>query len=83
LSETLAIQPYIDFPNGHADLGAKNVESRLVFSERALCIDALAAQPDASVRATPPSRNPNVQGVPLVLSDRNELGRRWGFRCAE
>ena len=85
LDGTFGVEPYVDFPKHKDSLATRNFEARLVASDGDVCADGLAAQSDEPVaRPTGTGPNPATAGktpVPLVLSDRHELGRRWGFKC--
>ncbi len=85
LEGTLGVEPYVDFPKHKDSLATRNFEARLIASEGELCADSLAAQSDEPVSKPVASGQAtlgaNKQPVPLVLSDRHEQGRRWGFKC--
>jgi hypothetical protein len=85
LEGTLGVEPYVDFPKHRDSLATRNFEARLIASEGELCADSLAAQSDEPVsKPVGSGQSPagaNKQPVPLVLSDRHEQGRRWGFKC--
>jgi hypothetical protein len=84
LDGSLGIEPYVEFPNVKNTVTTRNLEARLVASSGEICAEGLAAQADEPLRrpAGPAARtNPDKEPVSLVLSDRHEEGRRWGFKC--
>ncbi|HEV8246573.1 MAG TPA: hypothetical protein VGP93_12430, partial [Polyangiaceae bacterium] len=87
LDGALGVEPYVDFPKLRDAPSTRVVEPRLIASAGDVCVRSLAAQAEEAVSraalagGTPAGLLPGGGLVPLVVSDRHELGRRWGFRC--
>jgi hypothetical protein len=88
LTGSPSLEPSLRFAKGTPELYAHRVEARFLWSARGLCTRALAAETDtpikrgavASVQAA--SANSPRALVPLTVSERRPLGRRWGYLCA-
>jgi hypothetical protein len=91
LEGPLGLEPSIEWGEGQTrGFQARAVEGRFVVSAQGLCVRELAAQADRPVRAQPlltrgarRTQAPARGSVPLVLSDRGERGRRYGFLCGK
>jgi hypothetical protein len=86
LEGPIGIEPYVDFVDGAERVSAHGYEGRFVVSDHGVCLSALAAQSDAAI-ARPlviqAERRAPVASAPLVVSDRSDRGRRFGFRCSD
>jgi len=77
-----SLEPNLRFSTGNEGFGTRRVEAQFIWSARGICTRALAAETDG-----PPSRvGGNAQAaplasVPLTVSERRPLGRRWGYVC--
>jgi hypothetical protein len=93
LEGPVGLEPIVEW-NTAARVSALAVEGRFVVTAAGVCVRELAAQADramgASARApreiaqqpAAERKEPRAE-VPLVLSDRGELGRRVEFRCTD
>lgn len=80
LSGALPIDPEVAFPGWEEHFALRGFEARLIVSDEDLCVEGLAAYTE--LPDTPrPTASGRQEGVPLVVSDRGDLGRRVGFRC--
>jgi hypothetical protein len=87
LEGPVGVEPYAEFVEGAEKVVASGFAARMIASERGVCLLSLAARSDEAIdrklvtRAK--ARDAELRfRVPLVVSDRSEKGRRWGFRCA-
>jgi hypothetical protein len=71
--------PFIDFPRQEGRVSMRAFEARLIAGED-LCAESLSVQGDLP-SALRPVAGGKAEGVPMVLSDRGERGRRVGYRC--
>jgi hypothetical protein len=88
LEGPVGVEPYAEFVDGAEKVIASAFTGRFIVSERGVCVSALAARADDPVDRKLSLRSKSRTGadnfrVPLVVSDRSERGRRWGFRCAD
>lgn len=82
LEGVVGLDPYADLPNGE-NLGARGFEGRFVVGPRGICVSELTARTErVPTWERPRASSSPKASVPLVLSERSEGGRRWGFRCA-
>ncbi|HYP16339.1 MAG TPA: hypothetical protein VEQ65_03930, partial [Opitutus sp.] len=86
LEGPVGIDPYAEFVDGAERVAARGFEGRFLVTERGLCVSELVAQSvgpvEAGLRPKPGGGATATRtSVSLVLSDRTEGGRRWGFRC--
>ena len=78
-----SLEPNLRLLPANEGIGTRRVEAQFIWSARGLCTRALAAESDG-----PPSHTPgkastlNGAAVPLTVTDRRPLGRRWGYVCA-
>jgi hypothetical protein len=84
LSGAPTLEPSLRFSKGE-ELSARRVEAQFIWSARGLCTRALAADTDTTVKhgstnQLAPSNQPGA--VPLAVSERRPLGRRWGYTCS-
>ncbi|MFZ5890959.1 MAG: hypothetical protein ACOY0T_07905 [Myxococcota bacterium] len=86
LEGPVGVEPYAEFVDGAEKVVASSFVGRFIVSERGVCVASLAARADdpmdrkLSPRTKSSARAESLR-VPLVVSDRSERGRRWGFRC--
>jgi hypothetical protein len=82
------LEPSLRFARGSDELAARHVEAQFVWSAAGLCTRALAADTELAVKrsasnAAPSSSSPiATKTVPLTVSERRPLGRRWGYACS-
>jgi hypothetical protein len=87
LSGAVTPDPYAEMPSG---MSARGFEGRFRVSATSVCLDALAAQGEAGMTATPRSVATSVAAlratgrptVALTLTERKPLGRRMGLVCS-
>lgn len=78
-----SLEPNLRFLPGNETLGARRVEAQFVWSASGLCTRALAAEGDAPAsRASGKASVVSGTAVPLTVTDRRPLGRRWGYVCS-
>jgi hypothetical protein len=77
----LGVEPYIDFPRQEGRISTRGFEARLLAGEDDLCVESLSVQGDLPNTPRAGTSGGKTEGVPMVLSDRGERGRRVGFRC--
>lgn len=88
LSGSPSLEASLRFPREPADLTAGHVVSQLIWSARRLCTKALAADTESAALLTVPAAKAVAAAtkrgasVPLVLTERRALGRRFGYSCA-
>ena len=87
LSGPLALEPSLRFTRAADEFNARRIEGQFVWSARGLCTRALAADTDGSLqRAAGNSAgamaSKSANALPLTVSERRPLGRRWGYACA-
>lgn len=87
LEGPVGVEPYAEFVAGAEDVVASGFSGRFVVSERGVCVVSLAARADDSIERKVSIKAKASAGdgfrIPLVVSDRSERGRRWGFRCGK
>ena len=87
LTGSPSLEPSLRFAKGMPELSVHRVEAQFLWSARGLCTRALAAETDASVKritatpVRPAMANSALALVPLTVSERRPLGRRWGYSC--
>ena len=83
LSGGPSLEPSLRFPGGGEALAARRVEAQFVWSARGVCTRALAAETEGQRSRVGSGASPAAGStVPLTLTERRPLGRRWGYVCA-
>ena len=78
-----SLEPNLRFLPASDGLSARRVEAQFLWSARGLCTRALAAESDGPQgRALGKGSTLAGATVPLTVTDRRPLGRRWGYVCA-
>lgn len=79
-----SLEPSLRFLPANEGISARRVEAQFVWSARGLCTRALAAEGEAPSGRVSGGKAPAsaVATVPLTVTDRRPLGRRWGYVCA-
>ena len=78
-----SLEPNLRLTPANEGIGVRRVEAQFIWSAHGLCTRALAAESDG-----PPSHTREKSSVdkgasvPLTVTDRRPLGRRWGYVCA-
>jgi len=87
LEGSIGIEPYVDFVEGAEHVAAHRFEGRFVLGANGLCVSGLTALADAAIDVRRAPRQAklekSVATVSLVVIDRAERGKRWGFRCSD
>lgn len=95
LEGSVGIEPYVDFMDGAEHVAAHGYSGRFVVSASGVCVLALAAKADsaldpamtphthATLKRSRRQNSASSASVPLVVLDRSERGKRWGFRCSD
>jgi hypothetical protein len=78
-----SLEPTLRSSAAGEGLNLRRVEAQFIWSARGLCTRALAAESDGSPDHAPGNAvGAFASAVPLTVSDRRPLGRRWGYVCA-
>jgi hypothetical protein len=85
LTSELGAAPHVTVPDAYATLHPFRFEARMLASQTGVCTEGLAAQTDRDVPLPPGAAEPAGGGVavPLVLTAREQGGRRYGFVCSQ
>ncbi|MEI9941434.1 MAG: hypothetical protein WDO69_29800 [Pseudomonadota bacterium] len=86
LAGALSLEPNLRFSPANEALSVRRVEAQFIWSARGLCTRALSAETDGSARPVrgnaPAASVATAPTVPLTVTERRPLGRRWGYVCA-
>jgi len=78
-----ALEPNLRLSPPSEGLGPRRISAQFLWSARGICTRALAAESDGQqsrINGNAPAAT--AVGVPLTVTDRRPLGRRWGYVCA-
>ena len=86
LSGAPSLEPSLRFGKEASDVSARRVEAQFIWSARGLCTRALAADTDSAIKHAAAERAPLAStprgALPLAVSERRPLGRRFGYACS-